>query len=101
MDAKAFEIVFANGTLVDNMVNHTSEFVGGRDSRDRKSVEKLAAKDNSQRPVTPSNEDRVPGASALRVPETSLWNSSLLITGISSLLVLFGGWFSWQRWWRS
>ena len=47
IDAKAFEINFPKGTLVENMITKTSEFVGGRNSRDRKSVEKLAAANNT------------------------------------------------------
>ncbi len=101
IDAKAFEIVFPNGARIDNLLNNTSEFVGGQNSRDRKSVEQLAAANNAPAPVAPSKEELVPGASALRVPETSLWNGGTFAILVSSFLVLGGGWFGWQRWGRS
>lgn len=100
IDAKAFELVFPNGTLVDNSLNNTSAFVGGRNSRDRKSIERLAAANNAPAPIAPSKEELVPGASALRVPETSFWNSGSIIVVVLSFLALCGGWLSWQRWWR-
>lgn len=100
MDAKVFEIVYPTGTRIDNMVKNTSEYVGGRNTRDRKSVEQLAAASDAPAPVAPSKEELIPKASALRVPETSLWNGGYLIAVLSSLLLLGGGWFGWQRWGR-
>jgi hypothetical protein len=102
-DAKAFAVDFPSGAVVDNLLTNTTEFVGGRNSRDRASVEKLAAAGNVPTPIAPSKEeDRVPLPNALRVPETSLWNSgSFIIIAVLSLLVIVGGWFSWQRWGRS
>ncbi len=101
IDAKEFELVFPHGTLVENMLTHTTEFIGGRGSRDRKSVEQLAAANNAPAPDAPSKAELVPGASALRVPETSLWSGGTFAILVSSFLVLCGGWFGWQRWGRS
>ena len=100
LDAKAFEIIFPKGTRVDNLITNTSEYVGGKNSRDRKSVEQLAAANNIPAPVAPSADDLVPASSALRVPETSLWNATSFIAVVAGVLLLGGGWFGWQRWWR-
>lgn len=101
IDANAFEIIFPIGTRVDDLVRNKSEFIGGQNSRDRKSVEELAvAASGFPAPVVSSNDKLTPGVSALRVPETSLWNRSDFITVVLSLLLLCGGWFGWQRWGR-
>ncbi|MCX7420858.1 MAG: hypothetical protein NT013_15145 [Planctomycetia bacterium] len=101
LDPKAFDIVFPIGTRVSNQINHTTEFVGGQNSRDRRSVERLAAQVNSLPTVSPTKEEQTPAASGIRVPEASLWGGGSLIGAVSSFLLLFFGWFSWQRWWRS